>query len=163
MYNELQDYLTDLIDTHVPKRTKYRQLLPPWITPSTSHQMKILNTQKRLLEKRPTSYRKNKVLKLESQISELCEHDRISTQENIFGSRNCGQIYKHLKHINRALNIPKTIKFKNKMTSIPEEKLEMFNTFFHSVFSAKENYNFLDIKCESPTLTNFSVSKKNNK
>ena len=40
MFNELQDYLTDLIDTHVPKRTKYRQSLPPWITPSTSHQMK---------------------------------------------------------------------------------------------------------------------------
>ena len=36
----------------------------------------------------------------------------------------------------------------------------MFNTFFYSVFSAKENYNFLDIKCESPTLTNFSVSNK---
>ena len=46
MYN----YLTDLIDTHIPKRTKYRQSLPPWITPGTSHQMKTLNTQKRLLE-----------------------------------------------------------------------------------------------------------------
>ena len=46
------------------------------------------------------------------------------------------------------------------MTSIPEEKVEMFNTFFHSVFSAKENYNFLDIKWESPTLTNFCVSNK---
>ena len=158
MYNELQDYLTDFIDTHIPKRTKYRQSLPPWITPSASHQMKMLNTQKRLLEKRPTSYRKNKVLKLESQITELCEHDRISYQEKIFGSRNCGQIYKHLKHINRASNIPKTIKFKDKMTSIPEEKVEMFNTFFHSVFSAKENYNFLDIKCKSPT--HFSVSNK---
>ena len=113
-----------------------------------------------LLEKRPTSYRKNKVPKLESQITELCEHDRISYQEKIFGSRYFGQIYKHLKHINRASNIPKTIKFKDKMTSIPEENLEMFNTFFHSVFSAKENYNFLDIKCESPTLTNFSDTTK---
>ena len=46
------------------------------------------------------------------------------------------------------------------MTSIPEEKVEMVNTFFHSVISAEENYNFLDIKCESPTLTNFSVSNK---
>ena len=87
-YNELQDYLTDLIDTHIPKRTKYRQSLPPWITPSTSHQMKILNTQKRFLVKRPTSYRKIKVFKLESQITELCEHDRISYQEKNFASRN---------------------------------------------------------------------------
>ena len=46
------------------------------------------------------------------------------------------------------------------MTSIPEEKVEMFITFFHSVFSAKENYNFLDMQCESPTLTNFSISNK---
>ena len=160
MYNAFQDYLTDLIDTHIPKRTKYRQSLPPWITPSTSHQMKMLNTQKKLLENRPNSYRKNKVLKLESQITDLCEHDQISYQEIIFGSRNCDQTYKHLKHINRASNIPKTIKFKDKMTSIPEEKVEMFNTFFHSVFSAKENYNFLDIKCESPTLTKFSFSNK---
>ena len=113
-----------------------------------------------LLEKRPTSYRKNKVPKLESQITELCEHARISYQEKLFGSRYCGQIYKHLKHINRASNIPKTIKFKDKMTTILEENLEMFNTFFHSVFSAKENYNFLDIKCESPTLTNFSDTTK---
>ena len=149
-----------MIDTHIPKRTKYRQSLPPWITPSTSHQMKMLNTQKRLLEKGPASYRKNKVLELESQITELCEHDRISYQEKNFGSRNCGQNYRRLKHINRASNIPKTIKFKDKMTSIPEEKVQMFTTFFHSVFSAKENYNLLDIKCESPTLSNFSVSNK---
>ena len=84
MYNELQEYLTDLIDTHIPKRTKHRQSLPPWITPSKSHQMKMLNTQKRLLEKGPASYRKNKVLELESQITELCEHDRISYQEKKF-------------------------------------------------------------------------------
>ena len=122
--------------------------------------MKMLNTQKRLLENLPTSYQKNKVLKLESQITELCEHDRISYQVKIFCSKNCGQTYKHLKHINRASNIQKTIRFKDKKTSIPGEKLEMFNTFFHLVFSAKENYNFLDIKCESPTLTNFSVSNK---
>ena len=44
--------------------------------------------------------------------------------------------------------------------SSPEEKVEIFNKFFHSVFSAKKNYNFLDIKCESPTQTNFSVSNK---
>ena len=36
----------------------------------------------------------------------------------------------------------------------------MFNSFFHSEFSAKENYNCLDIKCESPTSPNFSVSNK---
>ena len=48
MYNELQDYTTDLIDTNIPERTKYRQSLPPWITPSTSHQMKMLNTRTRL-------------------------------------------------------------------------------------------------------------------
>ena len=83
---------------------------------------KMLNTQKRLLEKRPTSYRKNKVLKLESQITELCEHDRISYQEKNVGSRNCGQIYKHLKHISRASNIPKLIKFKDKKTSIQKKR-----------------------------------------
>ena len=58
MSEELYQYFEDQIDLNVPCRTRHRQSLPPWITASTSHLMKRLQTLQQLLSTKPTSYRK---------------------------------------------------------------------------------------------------------
>ena len=61
MSEELYRYFEDLIYLNAPRRTRYRQSRPPWITPSISNLMKTLQAQQQLLRKKPTSYRKRHV------------------------------------------------------------------------------------------------------
>ena len=55
---EMYDFFDKVAQTTIPKRTRHRQSLPPWITPSTSNLMKKLNTQRKLVANKPASYRK---------------------------------------------------------------------------------------------------------
>ena len=46
MYNELHQYLDKAIEMNVPRRSRPRQRLPPWISNFTSNLMKKLNRQR---------------------------------------------------------------------------------------------------------------------
>ena len=48
MCEELYDYLENLVNQNVPRRTRRRQSLPPCITPSTLNIMNKLRTQTRI-------------------------------------------------------------------------------------------------------------------
>ena len=99
-----------IFEVHVPKRTRNRQSLPPWISRSfTSYNMKRLQTQKRLLSEKPTSYLKQEVLKLENQLIESAELDRIEYQEKIMRARNTGTIFKNLKSLKKSPSFPKLL------------------------------------------------------
>ena len=51
-----------------------------------------LKTQKRLMEKKPTSYRKQLFLKLEKQVADSAEEDRNVYQEKLLGSRKTERV-----------------------------------------------------------------------
>ena len=86
MYSELCQYTENLIQECVPLRTRHRQEMPPWITPSTSNLINKLKTQKKVLLERPIAHRKNNVSKLENVVLENCEIDRLKYQEELFSS-----------------------------------------------------------------------------
>ena len=59
MCEEPYDYLENLENQHVPRRTRRRQSLPPWIMSSTLSIMNKLRTQTRIYNLKPTCYRRN--------------------------------------------------------------------------------------------------------
>ena len=107
MSEEFTRYLDGIFDLYVPKRTRHRQSLPPWISCGTSNLINKLKTQKRLLENKPTSYRKKLVLKMENQVTESTEEDRVLYQENLQGSRNTNRFFEHLNSLNKSACLPK--------------------------------------------------------
>ena len=106
MSKKLTRYLDGIFDLYVPKRTRHRQSLPLWISCSTSILINKLKTQKRLLENKPTSYRKQLVLKLEKQVTDSAAEDKVVCRENLLGSRNTERIFKHLKSLNKFISLP---------------------------------------------------------
>ena len=92
MFSVLCQYTENLIQECVPLRTRHRQQMPPWITPSTSNLKNKLKTQKRVLLERLTAYRRNNVSKLENVVLENCEIDRLNYQEEHLSSRNTKKI-----------------------------------------------------------------------
>ena len=73
---EMYDFFGKVAQATIPKMTRHRQSLPPWITPSTSNLMKKLNTQRKLVANKPTSYRKNVVRKFQNVVTEAPKIDR---------------------------------------------------------------------------------------
>ena len=152
MYAEYIDYLDWLSDLHVPTRTSHRQTLPPWIQPSTSHELKKLETQKRLLSTRPTSYRKSYVCQLENMVTELCEQDRIDYQNKLLGSRSTHRIFKHLKHLNKSAIIPLVVELNGRSAETDQQKAELFNEFFNSVFAPKTHFSKSELNYQTSSL-----------
>ena len=109
MYSEFGQYTENLIQECVPLRTRHRQEMPPWITPSTSNLINKLKTQKKVLLERPTASRRNNVSKLENVVLENCEIDRLKYQEKLLSSRNTEKCFKHLNYLNKANGIPKVM------------------------------------------------------
>ena len=158
MCEELYQYVDKVVETYVPRRTRHRQGLPPWISAFTSNLMKKLKTQKRLLERKPTSYRKAAVMKLENLVTESAEADRKDYQEYLMSTRNTDVIFKHLKSVNKSPILPKQIVSGDKVSTLVHEQVDIMNEFFHSVFSPKQPSSTFDIETKNPTLTNFNIS-----
>ena len=106
MSEEFTRCLDKIFDLYVPKRTRQRQSLPPWISCGTSNMIIKLKTRKRLLQNKPTSYRKQLVLKLENQVTDSAEENGVEYQEKLLGSRNTDRIFKHLK--SKQIGLPKS-------------------------------------------------------
>ena len=159
MCDELSDYLENLVNQHVPRRTRRRQSLPPWITPSTSNIMNKLRTQTRMYKSKPTSYRRNLNLSLDKIGKEAVEEDRLFYQENVMSTRNTHLIFKHFKSLKKSETLPKTMIKDDIAVSKAKEKVNFLNEYFHSVFSPKSSFNLSDMKCQNTILSNFSISK----
>ena len=159
MSQEFTRYLDGIFDLYVPNRSRHRQSLPTWISCGASNFFNKLKTQKRLLENKPTSYRKQLVLKLEIQVTDSAEEDRVVYQENLLGSRNTDRIFEHLKSLNKSACLPKVLMNDTKQSSLRCEQVNLLNQFFHSVFSPKTNFSLKDFKVQKPSLTNFDISK----
>ena len=159
MSEEFTRYLDGTFHLYVPKRTRHRQSLPPWISCGTSNLFVKLKIPKRLLENKPTSYRKQLVLKLEIQVTVSTEEDRVVYQESLLGSRNTDRLFKHLKSLNKSACLPKVLMNDTKQSSLRCELVNMLNHFFHSVFSSKTNFSLKDFKVKKPSFTNFDISK----
>ena len=159
MCEELYDYLENLVNQHVPRRTRRRQSLPPWVTPSTSNLMNKLRTQTRIYKLKPTSYRRNLILSLNKMVEEAVEEDRVNYQENLMSTRNTHLIFKHFKSLKKLETLPKTMIKDEIAVTKAKEKVNFLNEYFHSVFSPKSSFNLSDMKCENTIMSNFSISK----
>ena len=160
MCEKMYDFFDKLAQAKIPKRTWHKQHLPPWIAPNTSNLMKNLNTQRKLVANKPTSYRKKIVRKLQNFVTEAAEIDRCNYQEKIINTRDASMIFKHLKNLNESSNLPKVLINGGRSASNIEDKVKLLNDFFHSVYLPKHYFSLKDINSMNPTLTKFCISKQ---
>ena len=160
MLEELYQYLDQLIEVHVPRRTWHRHGLEPWITSHTSNLLKQLKTEIAFLERKPTSYWKQQVHKLETPVTNLSDQVRKEYQEKLLSTRNTVALFKHLKRLNKSPSLPKVVISCNISSANLNEQIDKLKEFFQSVFTPKQNFSITDIKSENPILTNFFISKR---
>ena len=159
MCEELYQYLDQMIDIYVPRRTRHRQCVAPWVTSHTSNLLKQLKTQT-LLKRYPISYRKQPAQKLETLVFNSSEQDRKEYQEMLLRTRNTDAIFRHLKCLNKLLNLPKIMTSCNISSTNLNEQFDLLNELFQSISSPKQKFSITDITNEDPILTNFDISKQ---
>ena len=162
MCEELYQYLDQTIGVYVPRRTRQRQCLAPWINSHTSNLFKQLKTENALLERKPTSCRKQQVHELEELVTDFPEQDRKDYQEKLLSTRNTDTIFKHLKCLNKSPSSPKIMIGCNISSTNLNEQVGMLNEVFQSVFTPRQKFSITDIKSENPILTSFFYIEANN-
>ena len=122
--------------------------------------MKKLKTQKELLTRRPTSYRKQRFLKLENEVIDSAAQDERNYKAKLMQARNTHSIFKHNKSLNKFSSLPKLMARGNLKFSDIIRRANLVDEFFHSVFSSKSNFSIEDCRTKNPKMTNFCISKK---
>ena len=131
------EWLKPLLNKFVPLKSVHRSLLPPWISPETSHLMKKLNT----LESNPklTTSNQTKLLSLKERVSSSADDDLCTYQARLSESRNSKHIFKHLKNLKKGAHLPPVLKNGADSAHSSLEKAHMLNQYFHSVFNTKSS------------------------
>ena len=160
MVEEFYDYIKSLMEKHCLRRTQHRQVVPPWFSRETSHTMKMLSTARRAQRKKPNSLvLSEKVLRLETMLLELAEEDKCQYQQKLVTFRDTTVIFKHLKTLRKTVTLPKILSLEEETADSLQQKIDLLNRYFQSLFSEKTEDMVADDLPE-PTLMNFDVSSK---
>ena len=95
-------YINDIIHQFVPRRTYHRQSLPPWVSSSTSHLMKILQTKRKQYKENPSDFRRNNMQQTERKLTIALESDRSSYLEKLSHTRDTHTLFKFFKNLNQS-------------------------------------------------------------
>ena len=133
------EWIFSLIDHFIPKVTRHRSTLPPWVSSRTSHLMKKLATKKKQWVS-PVLSKLLKLKKMERQIKEARNEDLKMFETKIFQSRQFSNIQKYLRCVRKLPNVPPVVTLSTQKAETDQEKAKLFNQFFQSVFNEKQHH-----------------------
>ena len=121
--------------------------------------LKRAETQRRLYQSKPTSYRKQKLSELEKLLE--AERDKSEYQYKLFSSRKTNPLFKHFKSMNENAHIPEVLRFGTVEAKSMQQKANLFYEYFQSVYSQPCKISTRQTsEVTEGLVTNFSVSKR---
>ena len=128
-------WLLDLLSSTIPKRTKHRTSFSPWISQSTSHMIKCLNTARKKHNESHT-----KVVLLKSKTDQLIEIDKVSYEESMAAKRSTGKLFKYFRAFQKSV-LPSIMHYQNENADTDVSKAALFSKFFASVYVESSIFN----------------------
>ena len=111
---------------------------PCWFTPELRHISKCMRTLKKRLSKHLTPPLQSKLTNLKSEYSNKILHAKSMYESQLvqsFAGPHNAKIFDYVRSLSRKSSIPVTV-FLNDLSATSDiEKAELFNNFFHSVFT----------------------------
>ena len=80
-------------------------------------------------------------------------NDRHANQQNLMEQRDTHSIFKHLKSLKKLCNLPQVPTGDGILSRNTVKIVDMFEYYFHSVFTQKEHFNIQGIATMKPLLT----------
>ena len=124
--------------------------------------MKKLPTLKRkaIAHPSPAPSTLNKIDCLEEKVNTLCKNDQVIYESEIFATRQFSVIQKYLRSIEKVTPFPSEMHLNEQTANTNEEKAELFNLFFKSVFNSKISKVENQFSFEEKDLNCFDISEK---
>ena len=140
-------WLEELIQISVSKRTAHRSQLAPWITSSTSHMLKKMNTERKKCDFHQKSSSKLKTL--EQTCATLVENDKANYQNILASTRKTELLFKFYRNFSKS-RLPSTIHLEQQSATTDDSKANLFAKFFQSVYIQSTTF-------DESTASDFSV------
>ena len=134
----IKNSIYNAMDLFIPKVRLRRHQFPCWYTPELRHLSKCIHTCKKRLSRHSTPHLELKTNNLESEYCSkaLVAKSNYESQlvQSFVGSNNA-RIYDYIRSLSKKSSIPSMFFFNHSNATSDTEKAEVFNSFFHSVFT----------------------------
>ena len=138
IWHEIKNSIHNAMNMFIPKVRLRRHQFPCWYTPELRHLSKCLRSIKKRSSKHATPHLQHKINDLESEYRSktLLAKSNYESQliQSFAGSHN-SKIYDYIRTLCKNSTIPPIVSLNNSNATSDTDKAELFNTFFHSVFT----------------------------
>ena len=134
VWSFLKDTILEGMNRFIPKVKASRRNHPIWFSPEIRHTLRCLRTQKKKCSKCPTLNNQSQLKSLECRLSELMISAKLHFEQSL-SSQSSSKIFSYIKSLSSTTSVPPIV-FLDSSTGC--DKVSLFNTFFHSVFTHSE-------------------------
>ena len=122
----------------IPKKKIRRANQPCWFTSDIIHHTNCVRTLRRKAKAHPTEHNASKLKSSELNLKEKALLAKTQFETKLIhecANTNSSRIYKYISKINGHNTIPPTMSLESHTANSNFEKVSLFNTYFHSVFT----------------------------
>ena len=116
------------MDLFIPKVHIKAVSYPKWYNSEIRHLIKCSHSLRRKYRRIPTPHNLSKLQSLQLRLKSLIISAKLRYE-------NPGKIFKHITHLTSTSTVPSTVFLDSIISSSNQEKVLLFNKFFHSVFT----------------------------
>ena len=148
----------------IPKARIRCYQYPCWFTSELRHLSKCLCTLRKKISKHPSPYLQSKLVAQESDLRDKIQHAKSYYEAQIvrsFAGSSNSKIYNYIHSLSNASSIPSTVFLDSQSASSDISRAELFNTFFHSIYTVS-SFSLPSVDNHAatlPTLSNISFSE----
>ena len=138
IWHEIRSSIHNAMNMFIPKVRLRRHQFPCWYTPELRHLSKCLHSTKKRFTKHATPHLQLKINNLESEYRSkllLAKSNYESQLVQSFAGSHNSKIYDYIRTLSKKSTIPPAVSLNNSIATSDTGKAELFNTFFHSVFT----------------------------
>ena len=142
IWDQLKTAIYNALNRYVPTVPITTVNQPKWFTPSIRHKVKCLRTLKRRFAAHPTEKAKQKIKSMESELQHLTAQAKTEYESQLvlnFAHSNNNKIFQYISSIRGHTNLPTQMFHNSYQATNDQEKAQLFNTYFYSVFSTNDN------------------------
>ena len=164
VWNTVKSSIYEAMNIFIPKVRLRRFQYPCWFTPELRHLSKSLRTLRKKASRKPTAHLCNKVAQYQSTLRDKILHAKSQYEINLvqsFAGSQSSKICKYIHSLTKDSSIPSTVFLGTSSASQDTERAELFNSFFHSVFtiSSYRLPSLDNLPVASPSICSISISE----
>ena len=164
VWSVIKNLILNSMHLHIPTVKLRKECYPKWFDSDLRHFLNCLHTLKRRYHCHPTPHILSKPRALESDLQLKLVAAKTSFETKLIQGAspkdNC-KILKYIRYVSHQKCLPPTISFESLTAASDGDKANLFNAYFHSVFT-KSSYILLHVDMlPSPqsTLSDISISE----